>query len=346
MAGVLGGSLSACTTSPPAASVNGQTITQTELAQNLRMWASSPAYVAAFDHASKVQEEEYAAQGETVPAFSVTGSGSGPGNFGLPWSTGRLTLLVSWLAVHQYLQRRGEAPSYLEREAAWSSEEAAAPQVWPQLPQKLRSSVVEADAELAVVQSKAPNLKSAEEFYKANQSSFWALVCVTSIDVSAPGAGGTVDMAASQKQAQAVANELTAAANGGPAPTAGTGARYCLTPEQLIQQPAVFRQEVNALAPGKAGLVAQSWGYEVVQVRTRTLIPFNPQVASVIGVVSLGAGTVAYTWPVQGDASNTGLIRILKAADVKVDPSFGSWTTALPAPPYIPQVWPAGEGSP
>jgi hypothetical protein len=153
-------------------------------------------------------------------------------------------------------------------------------------------------------------------------------------------------MAASQKQAEAVANELTAAANGGPVPTAGTGARYCLTPEQLVAEPAVFRQEVNALAPGKAGLVPQNWGYEVVQVRSRTLIPFNTQVASVIGVIALGAGPTAYTWPVQGDSTDSGLVRILKAADVQVDPSFGSWTTALPSPPYIPQVWPAGQGSP
>ena len=111
-------------------------------------------------------------------------------------------------------------------------------------------------------------------------------------------------------------------------------------------QPTAFRQTVYALAPGKAGLVPQSWGYEVVQVRSRTIIPFNAQVAAVIGVVALGAGPTAYTWPVQGDAGGTGLSRILKAADVKVDPSYGSWTTALPSPPYIPQVWPAGQASP
>ena len=99
-------------------------------------------------------------------------------------------------------------------------------------------------------------------------------------------------------------------------------------------------------APGKAGLVPQSWGYEVVQVRSRTIIPFNAQVAAVISVVALGAGPTAYTWPVQGDANGTGLSRILKAADVKVNPSYGSWTTALPSPPYIPQVWPAGQASP
>jgi hypothetical protein len=276
----------------------------------------------------------------------VAGTGSGPGNFGLPWTTGRLTQLVTGLAVAQYLQSKGEEASELEHSAAWASEEATAPQVWPQLPQQLRSSVANEGADLALVQSKPPSLTTAAQFYKANLSSFWSQVCVTSIDVSVPGSDGSTDMAASQKQAQAVATELTAAANGGTPPTVGNGARYCLTPEQLIVQPPVFRQEVYALQPGKAGLVSQAWGYEVVQVRSRTLIPFNAQVASVIGVVALGAGSAPYSWPVQGDAGDTGLSKILKAADVKVDPTFGSWTTALPSPPYIPQVWPAGQASP
>ena len=242
VAGVLGASLSACSTSPPAAMVNGQVITQTELSQNLQWWASSPAYVASFDQASKAQSEQYASQGETVPAFTVAGTGSGPGNFGLPWTTGRLTQLVSAVAVHQYLADRGESPSYLQHSAAWASEEASIPQVWPQLPQQLRSSVADEGAELAMVQVKPPNLTSAEQFYKNNLSSFWSQVCLTSIDVSVSGRSGTVDMAASQKQAESVAAELTAASAGGAAPTVGNGARYCLSPEQLIVQPAVFRR--------------------------------------------------------------------------------------------------------
>ena len=67
VAGVLGSGLSACSTSPPAAMVNGEVITQTELSQNLQAWSSSPAYVASFDQASKAQAAQYAAQGETVP---------------------------------------------------------------------------------------------------------------------------------------------------------------------------------------------------------------------------------------------------------------------------------------
>jgi len=326
--------------------VNGQVITQPELSHYLQGWASSPAYVAAFNEASKSQSAEYASQGETVPAFTVSGTGSGPGNFGLPWTTGKLTELVSATAVQQYLEGRHEAPSYLQLSAAWTSEEAALGQVWPQLPAALRSSVSQSTADLSLVQTKPPNLKTAEQFYKSNLSSFWSQVCLTTLDVSVAGPNGTVDMAASRKQATTVAAELTAAASGAAVPDVAVGARYCQSPEQLIEQPLAFRQQVSALTPGKAGTVPQSWGYEVVLLRSRTIIPFNAQVATVIGVVALGAGPTAYTWPVQGDTGDTGLITILKAADIKIDPAFGSWTTALPSPPYIPQVWPAGEANP
>ena len=102
-------------------------------------------------------------------------------------------------------------------------------------------------------------------------------------------------------------------------------------------QPPAFRQEVYALQPGKAGSGAQSWGYEVVQVRSRTTDPVQrARWRPVIGVVASVAGPGLHVAG-SGRRHDTGLSRILKAANVKVDPSYGSWTTALPAPPYIPR---------
>ena len=203
--------LSACSTSPPAASVNGDVITEAQLAQNLKGWAGSPAYVIAFNEASKLQAAQYAAQGQQVPAFTVEGTGSGPDNFGLEWTTGRLTAMVSALAVQQYLQQHGRAPSELQRAAAWSSEQAAVPQVWPQLPQLLRSEVSQSAANLALVQPGTPDLKTAAQFFKAHASYFWSQVCLTTVDVSVPGLNGTTDMTASLKQAEAVAAQLSGA---------------------------------------------------------------------------------------------------------------------------------------
>ncbi len=177
------------------------------------------------------------------------------------------------LAVHQYLAKHGEAPSYLERSAAWASEEASIPQVWAQLPPQLRSSMADEGAELAMVAAKAPDLSTAEQFYKANLSSFWSQVCLTSVDVSVPGRGGTIDMAASQKQAEAVAAELTAASAGGAVPTVGNGARYCLTPEQSSCSRRRSARRSTRWRLARPALVPQSWGYEVVQVRSRTHHP-------------------------------------------------------------------------
>jgi hypothetical protein len=342
----LGTTLSACSTSPPAASVNGAVITQAQLAQNLKGWARSPAYVQGFNEASKQQAAQYAAQGQQVPAFTVEGSGSGPDNFGLEWSTGRLTALVSALAVQQYLEHRGEASSELQRAAAFSSEQAANPQMWPQLSQQLRSEVTLAAADLALIQSGTPDLKTAEQFFRAQASYFWSQVCLTTVDVTVPGPDGTTDITASRKQAEAVAAQLSGAPGAATQPPVTGGARYCLVPAQLIQQPAEFAKEVNGLQPGSTGIIPAAFGYQVVQVRSRAAIPFDEAVAGVIDVVALGAGSSAYTWPVQGDANDTGLTRILKASKVEVNPSYGTWTTALPAPPYIPQVWPAGQGTP
>ena len=338
--------LSACSTSPPAASVNGDVITEAQLAQNLKAWAGSPAYVKAFNEASKLQAAQYAAQGQQVPAFTVEGTGSGPDNFGLEWTTGRLTAMVSAIAVQQYLQRHGRAPSELQRAAAWSSEQAADPQVWPQLPQQLRSEVAQSAADLALVQPGTPDLKTAAQFFKAHASYFWSQVCLTTVDVSVPGPNGTTDLTASRKQAEAVAAQLSGAPGTSGQPPVTGEARYCIVPEQLVQQPPAFAAEVSALQPGSAAILPESYGYQVVQVRSRTAIPFDEPVAAVIDVIASGAGTSAYTWPVQGDANNTGLTTILKASSVDVNPSYGTWTTALPAPPYIPQVWPAGQSSP
>ncbi len=204
----LAGTLSSCSASPPAASVNGQVITQGQLDQWLDEWSSSPAYVKAFEEASAVESQEAASQGQQQPTFSVQGTGSGPGDYGLVWTTGRLTLLVSASAVHQYLQRRGEAPSALEVAAAWASQYAANPPEWEQLPAALRSEVADQDAEHALIEPKSSNLAGDKELYKDESSYFWASVCLRTVDVTVAGPGESVDVAASRKQADEIAGEL------------------------------------------------------------------------------------------------------------------------------------------
>jgi hypothetical protein len=46
-----------------------------------------------------------------------------------------------------------------------------------------------------------------------------------------------------------------------------------------------------------------------------------------------------------GEGTDKSLIKLLKTVNVQINPLYGSWTTALPAP-YLPQVWPAGAAAP
>ena len=345
VAAVLAGALSSCSASPPAATVNGQVITQGQLDQWLEGWSSSPAYIQDFEAASTQESEEAASQGQQQPVFTVQGTGSGPDDFGLVWATGRLSLLVLASALHQYLERRGEAPSGLEVATAWASEDAANPKVWQQLPVQLRSEVAEQDAEHALIEPKLAELGADEALYKGDSSYFWAHVCLRTVDVTILGPGGGINMAASHKQAEEIAGELSGAPTASSAPSVTSGALYCLTPEQLVEQAPVFRDHVNALKTGQAVALAQSYGYEVVQVRSRASIPFDKQTAADIEVVASASSGQTPAWPVVGEGTDTSLIKLLKAVTVQVNPLYGSWTTALPEP-YLPQVWPAGAGTP
>jgi hypothetical protein len=165
------------------------------------------------------------------------------------------------------------------------------------------------------------------------------------VDVTILGPGGGINMAASHKQAEEIAGELSGAPTASSAPSVTSGALYCLTPEQLVEQAPVFRDHVNALKTGQAVALAQSYGYEVVQVRSRASIPFDKQTAADIEVVASASSGQTPAWPVVGEGTDTSLIKLLKAVTVQVNPLYGSWTTALPEP-YLPQVWPAGAGTP
>jgi hypothetical protein len=345
VAATLAGALSSCSASPPAATVNGQVITEGQLYQYLQDWSSSTAYVQDFKAESTEESQEAASQGQQQPVFTVQGTGSGPGDFGLVWTTGRLSLLVSASAVHQYLERQGRAPSGLQVATAWASEYAANPQVWQQLPVQLRSEVADQDAEHALIEPKLSELGADEAFYKAESSYFWTQVCLRAVDVTVPGPGGGIDMAASRKQADEIVGELNGTATGPSAPPVTSGALYCQAPQQLLAQATAFRQQVEALKTGQAAALAESYGYQVVQVRSRATIPFTKQTAPDIEVVAAATSGQTPAWPDVGEGTDTSLIELLKTVAVHVNPLYGSWTTALPAP-YLPQVWPAGASAP
>jgi hypothetical protein len=335
--GVAGGLLAGCGTAPYAATVNGQAISEQQLAARAREWASSSAFV-------RLQDSEFASQaaqalqsGQTnVPTESVEGNGSGSGAYGMYWTTLELTNMVTSIALHQYLAAHHDLPSSGQVAAAWSAEWAQEPQVWSQVGPEARAAGALYDAEraqlLGIIDAKAD-----QQFYSSHKADFWTSVCLLTDDVVVNSSSGSVNFAASKAQAEKVASALEADPSSPPASVAN-GSHYCQTPEQLIEQPSGFQSAVQALAPGAAAVLREPWGYEVVQVTSRAAIPYSAKVAGDIEVVTSDGGA-------QGQPnSETKVIDVLKRAKVRVNPAFGTWATNLPAP-YAPQVLPPGSSA-
>jgi hypothetical protein len=338
LAGAVAGVLSGCSATPSAAIVNGQAISLGQLDQRLHLWASSPAYVDAEDEtfleqAEQAEEEE----NEQVQASSVLALyGSGAGVYGLTWSDIQLSDMIFGLAMRQHLARLGEAPTPVQFDAAWDSEDALNATEWGQLTPALRTSLATQDADEALVNGSVKATSQDTAFYKDNKSHFWSQVCVSTVDISVVGRGGGVDMAASKQQADQVASQLSGHSSSANAPVT-SGGRYCDSPEQFIEQPAAFQKQVGALAPSQATVLAESYGYQVVEVRSRPLIAFGNQTAGDIDVVASGGGSQN---PPTNDAKVT---KVLSAANVQLNSTYGTWT-ALPAP-CPPEIVPPGEAA-
>jgi hypothetical protein len=321
LAGLLGGVLTGCSTASPAAIVNGQTITQEQLNQYLEAWAGSPAYVQSFDESAEAaysqQLQEAESEGESAqdvsPPALVEGDGTGPDTYDMQWATTEIRLLITQIAVKQYLAKHREAPTSTELAASFASQYAVDPNVWLQITPQARAGSSEWVADHALIDTKATNTKEDKSFYKTEQSYFWSKVCVATVDISV-GNNGRVDMAASKTQADAVAKELSGAKGAAQVPVT-SGARYCLSPEQAIEQPAAFRELLGTLAPGQAAPISESdgSGYEVVQVISRNTVPYNDRVAAIIDIVAVTS---------QSQSSDPKVNNILSAAKVEFNPAY------------------------
>jgi hypothetical protein len=302
--------------------VDGTVISQGQLSQELQWWASSRAYVQSYDMAQLERMEEEESQGQQAEAFTVEGTGSGPGDYGLVWASQQLANIVQADAVHHYLARHGTEPTSLDVAAAWAAEDAEQPVVWQELPAQLRDTVAERDAEHTMVEKIGSASSDEKAFYGSHLADFWSRVCVDTNEVTVLGPSG-------QKQAAAVAAQ--------PEKFAGW-ASYCLAPDALLGQPASFRDKVLALRPGKASYIAQSYGYEVVQVRSRSEIRLD-------GAVGEDIYLAMHQSSEQTAVGDSPVIDILRAAQVEVNPEYGSWTTLPSAPTYPPVILPPGFSS-
>jgi hypothetical protein len=338
---VLAGALAGCSTAPPAAIVNGTAISVPQLDAQLEAWAASPAFVQAQDQVfeEQAEQESESAGQEEAPDTVLATLGSGPNEYSSVWAAMELSNMITSEAIRQHLAQLHRAPSAIEVVAAWQSEYASAPSVWRQLSAATRASAAEEDADHALVDGALSTSSQDKLFYKDNKSYFWSQVCVTADDISVPSPGGGVDMAASLKAADAVAAQLSGHGNGSVSVT--SGALYCDTPEKFIEQPTNFQDRVGTLAPGQTTVLPESYGYQVVLVRSRSVIAYSTPIADDIEISATHGGSQT---PPSGDSK---VIDILLRANVRVDPQFGAWATTLTSPcaPEVVAVQNTGNGA-
>jgi len=332
VAAALGASLSSCSTAPAAATVNGTAISEQQLADQLQTLSSDPGYVQAQDaNFLGADEEQYEATGQQQELFTVAppaGASTGAGVYGSVWTAVVLSNMISELALQQYLARLGKAPTPSEVAIAWATEDASNPDEWQGLGAGQRAEAGRYDADRYLIEG-PPSLAPARTFYEAHMSYFWSRVCLAVVDVPIGSSGP----AAANRQAQEVAEELSGHKVPGAEPVLGPSL-YCDTPEQFIEQPAGFQDKVGALAPGQAVVLPAGYGYQVVEVRSRSTVPFDSQVAAIIQLVTDSGGALSLG---VGDQK---LSAVLKEADVQVNPLYGTWSTAIqaPCPPAVESV--------
>jgi hypothetical protein len=305
--------LSGCSTSPPAASVNGQVITQGQLDQELQWWASSPAYVRSYDATSEAEQ------------YKVEGTGSS--TYSLWWTDEQLAYILQAAAVQQYLGRRGLVPGATELAAAWATEAAVRPQVWQQLPGQLRSTVAMRDAEYALVEKPLNSTSTEEEFYRSNKSQFWSSVCLrvqnspSSAKQAASAAGwASYCLTPEQLMNRSVAfrQQVETLAPGSTATVRGSHGHEMVQVRSRAEIPfdQAVADDINAAEVGVTDRMGNIGTYLQVAVK-------DAPVAS-----------------------------ILKTAHVEIDPQYGTWlmvhsTSATGAEgPSAPVLWPAGVQPP
>jgi hypothetical protein len=289
----------ACDSSPYAASINGQVIKQTALNADIRQLAGNSYYV------------QLAKQGVVTKAVTVAGSSSG--SYNATWTASVLTDLIIGSVAHQHLEQTRDLPGPAQLAATRAVDGILyGPGAWGRFSPSFRTSLVERDADLAMVE---PNMVTAAQLRSAASSyatQLFSDVCVRTVSVAVTGGNGSVDFAASQARAKSIA----AAFNASPA-SVNAGSVTCYTAAQFETESLSFVVSVLNIRTGKAGTPTKTAdGYQVTAVTSRTTIPIGlPLERAFTAAVNQSQGQTA--------AKVAGL---LAKAHVKINPLYGTWS--------------------
>lgn len=310
-----------CDSSPVAASVDGSLIKQAALRAQMRGLASSPEFVQAWDS-----------------SFSVPVRGSSPGTFSLAFSASTLADLITATALRQHLAATHQTvdPAISATVRGYYALTAAG---WFQFSPALRDELVAQASDTVAVQPDPGDLSLARQYLSdpTKQAYFFTQVCVRTVTATVPDGNGGVDFPASYARAQQIRAQQFPSSpsttppsappggNGGSA--AAGGATVCYSPAQLEQQGQSFYDTVIGLAPGQSTPPQRtSYGYNLLAVDSRQLLPFSPAVGKALIYNSPNLTQVSPRRAVD---------RILAAARISLNPQFGHWDGTNPNGPTI-----------
>jgi len=328
------GALAACNASPYAANVNGTTIDQTALNQEIAYGDRSPAYV------DLVQAIASQVTGSTV---SFVGDGTGTHN--TDWSALELTNLVQARIIHQAVVAQGDEPDGADLDAARGVLEALlGVPGFTGIPVAYRDQLVQRLAEHASLEVPGSDVAVLRQAYDQRLADFYTQVCVRQIAVSVTATSGAIDYPSSFAAAQRIVGDYDAGPVGRALASQVTGGTVqCYSQADLETLATPFVTTVMTLAPGQAASpVKTSFGYNVVAVVSRSTEPFAGAVAR-----ALQAALYAFE-----PGMDVPLLALEQAAHVKVERSYGSWNgqataQALPGvvPPSAPAAAPGAPGT-
>ncbi len=285
-----------CDSSPFAASINGQVVKQTVLDAELASRSANSVYIDSID-----------ANGASS-GLKVQGASSG--TYTTAWTAQVLNDLVDATAVHQHLVRTHDLPTPAVLDAARAVSAAANAQnlVWYRFPPSLRDAFVQRFADQAMLYpSTGVSPSYVSRVFSGYGGSLFTSLCVRTVNVSVPGAHG-IDMAASRARAVSIQKAIDAGSAG------STGSVTCYDARTFAGLSLGLITTLLALPAHKAAVPERTpYGYQVIAVASRALVPIGP---ALLRVLSAANASAAGTQRVEA---------VIAAAHVQVNPAYGTW---------------------
>lgn len=285
--------LTACDASPYAATVGGQEISVNQLNHQLAGFAGDRSFVTYFDQNAQSNAEEEQEEGDSnAQAITVAGNG-GPGTYSTGFADEILDYDIEVDAVHQYVAAKNVTVTNDELEASRAIWYSSTGFDFTSLPADLQDLFIQDYVDKGAITSAPTDLSSVEQAYSSISTYVFSSICVNQ---------------ASAFSAQA-AKQIIAAGT-------FTGTQVCYDQPELEMQSAAFRKAVLGLTTDGqiSGMIPTSYGYQVVQLVSRSAPGLSP------GVIQVLAAATA--------DSETNVADIVTGAHVKVNPAYGTYSSS------------------